>query len=232
MKKQWTHIHDSVLEEMRRRYRFSAAGLKHPFPQRPWRLLGLLKFDGDAYCSDRFARALFLKTLFPGTVARSLLLCPRAEYNFPVLSNETIVAGGKVLFLVDVQQVFTSPSRSTGALFDDLKAIRSGYEDLLDEPAPVRGEIARGFSPAAVYVRLSTDRYERASELLRRYLLRYLDAFDEAQPVDAEQLAGARQAFDEYADMVIEHDPAMRFLARMFGADSARERAYDMFFGK
>ena len=44
--------------------------------------------------------------------------------------------------------------------------------------------------------------------------------------------AGAQQAFDDYANLVIEHDPAMRFLRRMFGAAGACERAYDMFFGK
>jgi len=232
MKYPWIDIHGSTRAELKRRYQLSAVQLKHPFPQRPWRLLGLLKFDGDVYASALFARALFLRTLFPGTVARSLLLCPRMEYNFPVFSNETIVVGGKVVFLVDVQQVFPSRTRLTGALFDDLQVIRLRYEDLLYETVPVRGEIARGFSPAAVYVKLSKDRYGRAAELLQQYLLRYLDALDAARPAEGEQAAVARQAFDDYADLVIEHDPAMRFLRRMFGNAGARERAYDMFFGK
>jgi hypothetical protein len=101
----------------------------------------------------------------------------------------------------------------------------------LEDPAVVRGEIARGFSPAAVYVRLEPGCYTRAAELLQQYLFRYLDALDEV-PAGAEMRAGARQAFDAYADLVINYDPAMRFLHRMFGAAGARERAYDMFFGK
>lgn len=225
-------IHDGTLAELRRRYQLLPVDLKHPFPERPWRLLGLLKFDGDVYCSDRLVRALFLKTSFAGTASRSLLVCPRMELNFPVFTNETILMGGTVLFLVDVQQVFPAPARCTGSLFDDLSAVRARFEDLLAVPAVARGEIARGFSSAAVYVKLSSDRYGRAAELLQHYLLRYLDALDAAQPAGETQLSEARQAFDAYAGLVIEHDPAMRFLKRMFGTAGARERAYDMFFGK
>ena len=191
----------------------------------------MLKFDGEAYCSDRFVWALLLKTTLPGGASRSLLLCPRAEYNFPIFSNETILMGKRVLFLVDVQQVFPAPGRTTGSLFDDLQAIRSRYQDLLEDPAVVRGEIARSFSPAAVYVRLDPAYHARAAELLQQYLLRYLDAFD-AAPAEDEMHTGAQKAFDDYANLVIEHDPAMRFLRRMFGNAGARERAYDMFFGE
>jgi len=232
MENAWMKIHDGTLAELRRRCQLLPVALKHPFPERPWRLLGLLKFDGDVYCADRFVRALFLKTAFMGTASRSLLLCPRMEFNFPVFTNETIVMGGKVLFLVDVQQVFPSTGRLGDKLFDDLKAIRSRYADLLADPVNVSGEIGRGFSPAAVYVKLSPDRCRRAGELLQHYLFRYLDALDEARPAAGDRLDVARQAFDEYADLVIEHDPAMRLLKRMFGASGARERAYDMFFGK
>jgi hypothetical protein len=228
----WKNIHDGTFAELRRRYDLSAVDLKHPFPERPWRMLGLLKFDGEAYCSERLVRALFLKTSVVGTSARSLLLCPRMEFNFPVFSNETIMMGRQVLFLVDVQQVFPAPERGSAGLFDDLQAIRSRYPDLLLNPAVVRGEIARSFSPAAVYVKLDPDRDVGAGELLQQYLDRYLDALDAALPVSDGLRAGARQAFDDYANLVIEHDPAMRFLRRMFGNAGARERAHDMFFGK
>ena len=182
MQRSWLRIHDDTFTELNRRYHLSAVDLKHPFPERPWRLLGLLKFDGEAYCSERFVRALLLKTSLPGGASRSLLLCPRAEYNFPIFSNETILMGKRVLFLVDVQQVFPAPGRNTGSLFDDLQAIRSRYQDVLEDPAVVRGEIARSFSPAAVYVRLDPACYARAAELLQQYLLRYLDALDAALP--------------------------------------------------
>ena len=227
----WLGIHDDTFAELNRRYQLRGADLQHPFPERPWRLLGLLKLDGEAYCSEQFVRALLLKMSVPGGASRSLLLCPRAEYNFPIFSNETILMGKRVLFLVDVQQVFPATGRNTGSLFDDLQAIRSRYQDLLEDPAVVRGEIERSFSPAAVYVRLDPGCCTRAAELLQLYLLRYLDALD-AAPVGVAMPDGARQAFDDYANLVIEHDPAMRFLKRMFGAAGARERAYDMFFGK
>ncbi len=231
MVRSWLKIHDDTFVELNRRYQLRAVDLKHPFPERPWRLLGLLKFDGEAYCSKRFVRALLLKTSVLGTASRSLLLCPRAEYNFPVFSNETILMGKRVLFLVDVQQVFPASVRNTGSLFDDLQSIRSRYHDLLEDPAVVRGEIERSFSPAAVYVRLDPACYIRAAELLQQYLFRYLDELDAAS-AGVEMPAGVRQAFDDYANLVIGHDPAMRFLKRMFGVAGARERAYDMFFGK
>jgi hypothetical protein len=228
----WFGIHDETFAELNRRYRMDKAVLKHPFPERPWRLLGLLKFDGEAYCAEQFARALLLKVSAFGTASRSLLLCPRHEYNFPVFSNETILVRGRVLFLVDVQQVFPANARSLGTLFEDLQEIRSRYKDVLGEPVQVRGEIARGFSPAALYVRLDSGLYGRASEVLQCYLRRYLDALDEVQPALADTLDDTRREFDAYADLVVNHDPAMRFLRRMFGSAGARERAYDMFFGK
>jgi len=231
MRDSWLSIHDKTFAELHRRYNLSGVDLKHPFPERPWRLLGLLKFDGEAYSSEQFVRALLLKTTLPFGASRSLLLCPRAEYNFPIFSNETILMGKQLLFLVDVQQVFPVSGRSTGSLFDDLQEIRSQYQDLLEDPASVTGEIARSFSPAAVYVRLDRACCIRAAELLHRYLLRYLDALD-AVSAGGGMPAGAQQAFDDYADLVINHDPAMRFLKRMFGAEGACERAYDMFFGK
>jgi hypothetical protein len=232
MKDAWIDIHAVILEELQRRYQLAPVDLKHPFPERPWRLLGLLKFDGEAYCTERLARALFLRASFPCTISRSLLLCPRMECNFPVFTNETIIMAGRVLFLVDVQQVFPAPALSCDGLFDDLSALRARYDDLLAEPVPVKGEIARSFSPAAVYVKLSRDCYQSAVDLLQNYLLRYLESLDAAHLSGDDQCAAARQSFNDYADLVIEHDPAMRFLRRMFGAAGARERAYDMFFGK
>lgn len=228
----WKGIHEETFAELRRRYQLNAVDLKHPFPERPWRLLGLLKFDGEAYCSERFERAIQLKVSAFGTVSRSLLLCPRVEYNFPVFSNETILVRGRVLFLIDVQQVFPAKARSLGCLLEDLQDIRSRYQDLLEEPVPVTGEIARGFSPAALYVRLDSALFGRASEVLQCYLRRYLDALEAVQPAVSENLAEARREYDAYANLVIDHDPAMRLLKRMFGAAGARERAFDMFFGK
>ncbi len=232
MRDAWIDIHAAILEELRRRYQLVPVDLKNPFPERPWRLLGLLKFDGEAYCTERLVRALFLRASFPGTTSRSLLLCPRMECNFPVFTNETIIMGGRILFLVDVQQVFPASARSCDGLFDDLSALRARYDDLLAEPVPVKGEIARSFSPAAVYVKLPRNCYQRAADLLHHYLLRYLKSLDAAQPSGDALRAATRHSFNDYADLVIEHDPAMRFLRRMFGAAGARERAYDMFFGK
>jgi len=228
----WINIHEAVMDELRRRYQLQPVTLKHPFPERPWRLLGMLKFDGEAYCTDRLVRTLFLRASFPGTMSRSLLLCPRMECNFPVFTNETIILGGRILFLVDVQQVFPAPGRSCESLFDDLSALRARYDDLMAEPVPVTGEIARSFSPAALYVKLPGDCYQRAADLLQQYLLRYLDELDAARPAGDDQCVAACRSFNDYADLVVKHDPAMRFLRRMFGAAGARERAYDMFFGK
>ncbi len=95
-------------------------------------MLGLLKFDGEAYCTERFVRALLSENVGCRRSARSLLLCPRIEYNFPVFSNETIVMGRQVLFLVDVQQVFPAPARGMSGLFDDLQAIRSRYPEFAE----------------------------------------------------------------------------------------------------
>ncbi len=67
MKRSWLRIHDETFTELNRRYQLSGVDLKHPFPERPWRMLGLLKFDGEAYCTERFVRALFLKTSVAGT---------------------------------------------------------------------------------------------------------------------------------------------------------------------
>ncbi|MCP4713860.1 MAG: hypothetical protein GY868_01990, partial [Deltaproteobacteria bacterium] len=123
------------------------AVLERPFPLRPLRMLGMLCFDGYAYCSELFVRALIMKSSFLGRGGCSIFLCPRAEYHLPVFTTEVFFLGKKIVFLVDVQQDFVGGSHRNAGFFEELSAIRSRYADLLAEPRIPKGKIAELFSP-------------------------------------------------------------------------------------
>ena len=42
-------IHSRAQAEMRKRYELKPVSLKHPFPERPLRALGLMKIDGEVF---------------------------------------------------------------------------------------------------------------------------------------------------------------------------------------
>ena len=73
-------IHLIVQEKLQKRFTLTPENLKHPLPERSWRVLGLVKIDGKVFNSDEFLRVLILNVnvAFLREV-RTIFLGPRTE---------------------------------------------------------------------------------------------------------------------------------------------------------
>jgi hypothetical protein len=222
-----------VEREVRQRFALRDVVLKHPLPERSWRMLGLVHIDGRICEADALARVLLLKTTVAGLRGvRSVFIAPRVELDLPVFSSEIILAGSKRLLLVDVQRRGGYDRHDDTGLYDRLRTIRGEHADLLQDPVAVRGAIAGTFSPAACYVRIAAAQDDRARALLLGYLDVFLDLVARSRPLAGECLEGARRDFEAYMQTIIEHDPAVKIYKMFFGAHGGLERALDMFFGR
>lgn len=214
------------------RFNLQTAQLERPFPLRPLKMLGLLKFDGWAYTSEKFLRVLIMKTSLLVRGGCSVFICPHAEYHLPVFTTEVFFFGKKIIFLVDVQQAFAAGSHSNEWFFDKLLSIREGYKDLLRNPRPVKGKIAELYSPAACYATLAKEQANRALSIYRQYLDAYCDLVASAEPATGYRLSKARQDLETYIDIMINHDPAMKMAYLCFGKKGGIQWAMNLFYGR
>ncbi|MEI6126640.1 MAG: hypothetical protein WCQ99_08840, partial [Pseudomonadota bacterium] len=58
-------IHPDVLSELRQHISLSPVSLKHPFPERPARALGLIKLDGEVFSSEKLLRIVCMRINLP-----------------------------------------------------------------------------------------------------------------------------------------------------------------------
>ncbi len=223
-----TITHDILKEH----FSLQPARLKRPFPLRPIRMLGMLRFDGHAYCSDLFLRALIMKSSFLGRGGCSIFLCPRPEYHLPIFTTEAFFLGKKIVFLVDVQQAFVGGSHDNAVFFEGLRAIRSRYPELLVNPRIPKGKIAELFSPASCYVTLVNEQADRGLDMYREYLDAYSSLVSPAQPVAEDRRETARKDFETYVDVMINHDPAMKNAYLCFGKEGGRRWALNLFYDR
>ena len=54
------HIHEYARESLRKYFKLAPVTLKHPFPERPLRALGLMKIDGEVFQSEKLLRVVFI----------------------------------------------------------------------------------------------------------------------------------------------------------------------------
>ena len=84
------NIHTAAQEEIKKYFSLNSVSLKHPFPERPIRALGLMKINGEVFESNKLLRAVFIRPQLPIYFAvRSMFIRPRVEYDLPVFAGET-----------------------------------------------------------------------------------------------------------------------------------------------
>ncbi len=234
MAKQLHDIHSRFLEKMGARCKLSRVSLKHPFPERPLRALGLLKIDGVVYETDSFMRVMVLTTriLSSSRCSRSIFLGPRPGLHLPIFSSETILMGGKRAFLVDIHTTVCSQRWLGLGIEPRLLAIRSRYQDLLGEPLTMKGPINDIMSPAHCYVKIKPEMDSRALSLFNEYLVVFLELVDQAAPVAAQSRLQAAEDFENYHQTIINHDPAVKLYSMLFGKTGGTERVNDLFFAR
>jgi hypothetical protein len=234
MAEQLQDIHNRFLEKMAARCKLSAVRLKHPFPERPVRSLGMLKIDGAVHESDSFMRVMVLTTRLLATsrCSRSIFLGTRPGLHLPVFSSETILMGGKRAFLVDIHMTVCKERWNGLAVEPKLCAIRSRYQDILGEPLTMQGRINEIMSPAHCYVKVQPAMDCRALSLFNEYLDVFLELVDRAAPVGAENRQQAAADFEKYHQTIINHDPAVKLYSLLFGKTGGMERVNDLFFAR
>ena len=224
-------IHLIVQEKLQKRFTLTPENLKHPLPERSWRVLGLVKIDGKVFNSDEFLRVLILNVnvAFLREV-RTIFLGPRTELDLPVFSTEVILMGKKRMFFLDVQRRGGYDRHDDSELYNRLVAIKENYHELLAEPLSAGREIEKTFSKAACYVKISRDQDEQALKLFHEYLDAFLEMVHQAQPLTGDALETARRDYDMYTNTVIDHDPAAKIYKILFGKKGGIERVKELFF--
>lgn len=224
-------VHRQVLDDLSKRILPVPVALKHPFPERPGRALGIIKLDGEVFYSEQFQRIVCLRISLPFYVTvYSTFIRPKIAYDLPVLSCEVICMGSQRVFVLDIHGVGDNP-RMDELLLKRLLTIRSSYPDLLAFQKKAAAGIQSLQSEAACRMKIGKDLDERALALVHEYLTAYLDLAAARQPLDEAALAAAQTEFDSYLKTVIDHDPGVKGNILFFGRKGGIERALDIFYG-
>jgi len=234
MADQLKDIHLHFIDKITSRSNLKEVSLKHPFPERPLRALGIIKIDGSVYESDRLMRVMVLTTNFIASsrCSRSIFLGPRPDLYLPIFSSETILMGAKRAFLVDIHSTVRKDRWNALNIEDRLLDIRSKYPELLARPLTLKGKINDIMSKAHCYVAVPHELDGQALSLFNEYLDVFLEIVDAAVPLSAVNQKKATEDFDIYHQTVINHDPAVKLYSMLFGKDGGVERVNDMFFAK
>ena len=228
---------DTILEQaaakLKSQFSLTPVKLKHPLPERPARMLGLVNIKGDVFTSKEFSRALLLHTTFAFFKGvRSVFFGPTIDLDQPIFSTEVILLGKRNLFLLDVQRGGGYDKHDDTELYDKLKSIRDKYPELLKEKAELKGEINKTLSPACVYVKIDPQLDGQAFQLFSEYLEVYFDLIKKTKPLSGQSLREAENNFNDFMNTVIDHDPGVKIYSRFFGKKGGVERALDMFFAR
>jgi hypothetical protein len=232
MAEELINIHTLFLSRINSRYRLREVALKHPFPERPLRTLGIIKMDGAVYDSDKLARVMVLTSSFmvSSRCSRSIFLGPRPAFYLPIFSSETILMGAKRAFLVDIHPTVRSERWDVLRVEDRLLDIKGRYQELFSQPLTLKGKINDIMSKAHCYVHVPPERDALALGLFNEYLDIFMELVDRAAP--AEDINKAAADFENYHQTVINHDPAVKLYSILFGRQGALERVNDLFFAR
>jgi hypothetical protein len=223
-------IHTVAAAELKKRFSLNTVALKHPFPERPVRLLGLVKIEGDVFSSEKFSRVVMMKSNMLIRTVYSIFVRPRMELDLPVLSCETVMGGKKTMFLLDVHRAGGGERPDDAWFFNALVKIRGQYPHLMRNATALKGKIQSVFSRAVCLVNITEDEDPYALNLFKEYFAVYLEMVEKASPLTGGTLVQARTAYEEYLATIVEHDPGVRMYKLLFGKKGGEARALDIFF--
>jgi len=229
-----TNIHTLFLDRITSRYQLKEAALKHPFPERPLRALGIIRIDGKVYESDKFLRVMVLTTNFmvSSRCSRSIFIGARPELFLPIFSSETILMGAKRAFLVDIHPTVRVERWEELGVEKRMLDIKARYGELFSQPLTLKGKINDIMSKAHCYLQVPLERDALALGLFNEYLDIFLELIDRTAPVAAEERKKAAADFENYHQTIINHDPAVKLYSLLFGKQGGIERVNDLFFAR
>ena len=225
-------IQKTAIEAIKQKFSLEPVSLKHPFPERPARTLGLVKVDGEVFSSEKFLRLVFFRLKAPAYLSvYSIFLRPRMEYDLPVFSTEAIFTGSKRMVLIDIHRTGDADSYDDSELYESLLNIKNRYPALIKKSVQLEGEIQNVYSKAACQVKITKKLENEALSLFLEYLTVFLDRVKNTEPLSGDALDKAKEVFETYLKTVVDHDPGFKGYKRLFGK-SGVTRALDIFFGR
>ncbi len=127
-----TELQGDAISLMKTAMPLTPVELKYPFPVRPGRMLGLIKFDGEVYCAEKLNRAVLMQIQFPVFMkVYSTFIFPKIEYDLPVFICEAVKLGSKRIFIVDAHKGGAGGEKQYDDFFDRLLEIRGRYPELM-----------------------------------------------------------------------------------------------------
>ena len=224
-------IHSVAKKRLSEKFSLNPVRLKHPFPERPPRMLGMIKIDGDVFSSQEFSRIVCLRIDFPFYLkVRSTFIRPRLELDLPVFSSEAVFMGKKRMFIVDIHRAGEDKREEDNEIFDRLIRIRDKYPSLMENTTTTKGEIQSVFSRGVCQVRIPQEKDGEAIKIFQEYLDVFADMIKKAKPLTGERLEKAKQDYEKYLKTVIDHDPGVKGNKIFFGKKGGVERALNIFF--
>ena len=226
------NIHTAAQEEIKKYFSINPVKLKHPFPERPIRALGLMNINGEVFESDKLLRAVFIRPELPIYFAvRSMFIRPRVEYDLPVFAGEIMRTGSKKMLIVDIHRTGKT-HHDDSELFEKMKKIRDKYPDLTKRTKKQKDDIQQVFSEASCQVVLTPELEGRAESIFKEYLTLFCEMVKDAQPVSGEELKKTEAVFEDYLKTLVDHDPGVGIWKVLFGEKGGIERSMDMHFAR
>jgi hypothetical protein len=225
-------IHTIVQKELRKRYALEPVTLKHPFPERPLRAVGLMNINGEVFSTDKFLRVVFIRPELPVYFAvRSMFIRPRVELDLPVFAGEVMKTGNKKMVIVDIHRTGKT-HHDDSALFDQMLKIQERYPALIKHTKKRQDAIQEVFSRAACQVDITEELEDQAVSLWKEYLNLFCDMVDKSRLVSGDELKKTQQVFEDYLKTLVDHDPGVGIWKVLFGKKGGVERSMDMHFGR
>jgi len=195
-------------------------------------MLGLIKFDGQVFSSEKLTRAVFLQ-ITPPVFMRvfSTFISPKIEYDLPVFICEAVVLGNKRVLVIDAHASGAGGEKRYDRFYDSLLEIRGRYPELLRFQKAASGGLATLQSPAAVRATIPRALDDQANAVFAEYFAAYLDLVKTAEPVSGIARAKLQTSFDEYLKTVVDHDPGVKGNIMFFGKKEGVARALDIYYG-
>ncbi|MCX5887392.1 MAG: hypothetical protein NT096_16010 [Proteobacteria bacterium] len=199
----------------------------------PPKALKLIKMIPSRAKTEKFSTITSMDaTMFGFMKMYTLLLAPKAGYNFPLLSFDVVSVGKNRVFVMEVIDPAHVPADYITSAYEKMKALKEKVKDLPDTPPdmPWTKEMTMPFS---IHTKADRSKEEFFRDLFREYLTVYLEMVKNApQLTDEEQSKKVQQGIKTYVNTLLEKGgPAVNVFKFLLGPEKQKEFTKGIMFG-